>query len=131
MLFSVNEKRKYKAHRSFKLYDENIDIVDSCTYLGVVFNYNGKYCTAKKRLIDQTNKALYALYYKLGNLTIPIDLQLKLFDCLIAPITVYSCEIWGFENKQGIEKLHLQFLKKKLNLRNNTPNYMVYGEMGR
>jgi hypothetical protein len=47
---------------------------------------------------------------------------------LIAPILVYSCEIWGFENKQGIEKLHLQFLKK-LNLRNNTPNYMVYGEM--
>jgi hypothetical protein len=46
-------------------------IVDSYTYLGVVFNYNGNYCTAKKRLIDQANKALYALYYKLRNLTIP------------------------------------------------------------
>jgi hypothetical protein len=45
--------------------------------------------------------------------------------------TVYPCEKWGFENKQGIEKLHLQFLKKILNMRNNTPNYMVYGEMGR
>jgi hypothetical protein len=96
-----------------------------------VFNYNGNYCTAKKRLIDQANKAFHALYYKLRNSTIPIDLQLKLFDSLIAPILVYSCEIWGFENKQGIEKLHLQFLIKILNLRNNTPNYMVYGEMGR
>jgi hypothetical protein len=48
----------------------------------------------------------YALYYKLRNLAISIDLQLKLFDSLIAPILVYSCEIWGFENKQGIEKLH-------------------------
>ena len=130
MLFSVSEKGKYKAHRSLKLYDENIDIVDSYTYLRVVFNYNGNYCTANKRLIDQANKALYALYYKLRNLTIPSDLQLKLFDCLIAPIIVYSCEIWGFEKKQGIEKLQLQFLKKILNLRNNTSNYKVYGEMG-
>ena len=80
----------------------------------------------KKRLIDQANKALYALYCKLRNLTIPIDLQLKLFNSLIAPILVYSCEIWGFENKQGIEKLYLQFLKKILNLRNNSPNY-IYG----
>jgi hypothetical protein len=96
-----------------------------------VFNYNGNCCTAKKGLIDQANKARYALYYKLRNLTIPIDLQLKLFHSLIALILVYSCEIWGFENKQGIEKLHLQFLNKILNLRNNSPNYMVYGEMGR
>jgi hypothetical protein len=77
--FFICSKRKYKAQRSFKLCDENIDIVDSYTYLGVVFNYNGNYCTAKKWLIDQVNKALYALYYKLRNLAIPIDLQLKLF----------------------------------------------------
>ena len=71
------------------------------------------------------------MYYKLRNLRIPIDLQLKLFDSLIAPILVYSCEILGFENKQRIEELHLQYLKQILNLRNNTSNYMVYGEMGR
>jgi hypothetical protein len=68
----------------------------------------------KKMVIDQANKALYALYYKFSNLTISIDLQLKLFYSLIVPILVYSCEIWGFENKQGIEKLHLQFKKKNL-----------------
>jgi hypothetical protein len=83
------------AQISLKLYDENIDIVDSYTYLGVVFNYNGNYCTAKKRLIDQANKAFHALYYKLRNSTIPIDLQLKLFDSLIAPnlhqkLTLYT-----------------------------------------
>ena len=30
----IFSKRKYKSQRSFKLYDENIDIVDSYTYLG-------------------------------------------------------------------------------------------------
>jgi hypothetical protein len=44
-------------------------------------------------------------------LAIPIDVQLKLVDSLITPIFVYSCEVWGFENKQGIEKAkHYNFL---------------------
>jgi hypothetical protein len=62
-------------------------------------NYNGNFCTARKKLLDQANKALYALYRKIRNLPIPIDLQLKLFDSLITPILVYSCEVWGFEMK--------------------------------
>jgi hypothetical protein len=56
---------------------------------------------------------------------------MKLFDSLITPILVYSCEVWGFENKQGIEKMHLQYCKRILNLRSGTPNFMVYGEIGR
>jgi hypothetical protein len=76
-------------------------------------------------------QALYALYRKIRNLAIPIDVQLKLFDSLITLIFVYSCEVWGFENKQGIEKIHLQYCKRILNLRSSTPNFMVYGEIGR
>ena len=64
----------------------------------------------EKKLLDHANKVLYALYRKIRNLAIPIDLQLKLFDSLITPILVYSCEVWGFENKQGIEKNALAIL---------------------
>jgi hypothetical protein len=81
-------------------------------------------------LLDQANKALYALYRQIRNLAIPIDLPLKLFDSLITPILVYSCEVWGFENKQGIEKMHLQYCKRILTLRSSTPNFIVYGEIG-
>jgi hypothetical protein len=28
-------------------------------------NYNGNFCTARKKLLDQANKALYALYRKI------------------------------------------------------------------
>lgn len=127
----IFSKRKYKPKVKFKLYGEEIDVQDSYTYLGITFNYNGNFCTAKKKLLEQANKSLYALYYKIRNLSLPIDVQLKLFDTLVAPILVYASEVWGFENKQNIEKMHLQFCKKILNLRNNTPNYMVYGELGR
>jgi hypothetical protein len=127
----VFSKKKYKTNVVFKIYGQAIDLQDSYSYLGVIFNYNGHFCTARNKLLDQANKALYALCRKIRNLAIPIDLQLKLFDSLITPILVYSCEVWGFENKQGIEKMHLQYCKRNLNLRSSTPNVMVYGEIGR
>ena len=48
-------------------------------------------CTSVKvgtKLVEQVRKALYCLlvYRKLRNISIPLDLQLKLFDTLILPI---------------------------------------------
>jgi hypothetical protein len=37
----------------------------------------------------------------------------------------------GFEKNNNIEKVHLQFLKKNLGVRITTPNFLVYGELGR
>ena len=82
-------------------------------------------------MVDQAQKALYALYRKKYNLAIPVDLQLKLFDTLVTPILLYSSEIWGFECIFNIEKIHLQFCKRVLSVRSSTPNFMVYGELGR
>ena len=62
--------------------------------------------------------------------SIPTDLQLKFFDSLVTPILLYSTEVWGFENKGNIEKMHLQFCKKILKVRKGTPNFTVYGELG-
>ena len=121
----IFSKRKYKPNVNFKLYNHDIDVQDSYAYLGITFNYNGNFCTAKKKLLDQANKSLYALHYKIRNLSIPVDMQLKLFDTLVSPILIYGCEIWGYENKQSIEKMHLQFCKKILHVRNSTPNYMI------
>lgn len=124
-------KRKSRQSPIFMINNQPIDVKDSYTYLGIIFNYNGSFCNARKKLIEQAQKSLYALYRKIKNLNIPIDLQLKLFDSLVVPILLYGCEIWGFENKEIIEKIHLQFCKRILRVRNSTPNFMVYGELGR
>ena len=47
------------------------------------------------------------------------------------PILTYSADIWGFENKNIIEKIHLKFRKKISGVKTSTPNLMVYGEPGR
>ena len=82
-------------------------------------------------MVDQVQKAMYALYTKKNNSAIPVDLQFKLFDSLVTPIILYCSEIWGFECIFNIEKIHLQFCKRVLSVRSSTPNFMVYGELGR
>ena len=106
-------KRKRDYDYECNLYSANIEIVSSYSYFETLFNYNGKFTIAKKKLSEQAQQALYALFRKLRNISIPIDLQLKLFYySLIEPILLYSCEIWGFENLANLEKIHLQFLKR-------------------
>jgi hypothetical protein len=50
---------------------------------------------------------------------------------MIKPILLYGCEVWGFCKNEVLERVHLKFCKILLNLKSSTPNYMVYGELGR
>lgn len=60
-----------------------------------------------------------------------VKLQLELFDKLIKPILLCGCEVWGFGKIEILERIHLKFCKTLLNLKSTTPNYLVYGELGR
>jgi len=63
-------------------------------------------------------------------LCLPIDIQLELFQALVMPILLYGVEVWGFENLDKLERLHLKFLKIILNVKKCTTSNMVYGELG-
>lgn len=49
---------------------------------------------------------------------------------MIAPILMYGSEVWGIENVEIIDRFQLKFCKLILNLKQSTPNCMVYGELG-
>ena len=53
-----------------------------------------------------------------------------IINSLVLPILFYGCEIWGFTDVTVIEQLQLRFCKLLLNLKQSTPNVMVYGELG-
>ena len=105
--------------------------VDEYTYLGVIFSKNGKFYKARKHVSDQANKALFSILQKGNTLNLPVDLQFKLFDEVVAPILLYGSEVWGYEDLKLIEVIHLKFCKYLLKLRKSTPSCMVYGETGR
>ena len=69
---------------------------------------------------------------KMGRLyKLSVKIQLDVFDKMIKPILLYGCKVWGFGKNEVLERVHLKFCKILLNLKSSTPNYMVYGELGR
>ena len=74
---------------------------------------------------------MFALLRRSRQLSLPLDIQLKLFDSFILPILTYGYEVWGFKNTNLIEKFHLMYLKYSLSIKMATPTCMVLGETGR
>ena len=56
---------------------------------------------------------------------------LDLFDKLVTPILNYGGEVWGFCKAKQIERVHLQFCKHLLGVKQSTQNNFVYGDFGR
>ena len=74
---------------------------------------------------------MFDILKKRAELNLDIETMFRLFDVCVLPIATYGSEIWGFENLQIVEKLHLKFCKILLNLKRSTCSAMVYGETGR
>ena len=64
----------------FKIGNEIIEIVQQYKYLGVYFTSNGLFTRTKAYIIDQANKAMFALLQKIKTLDLPYDIQIELFD---------------------------------------------------
>ena len=60
-----------------------------------------------------------------------IKTKLALFDSLVTPILLFGAEVWGLYDYSCIDKIHIKFCKIILGVRQQTPNYSVYGEFGR
>ena len=130
---TVFEQRKSVLQESEFYYNgTKLEVVQEFRYLGTTLSYNGSVKTAIKSLCEQARKAMYALLTKSRNLHIPLDLQIELFNRLVAPILTYSCEVWATDDNDidEINKLQLKFLKFILKLKNGTATPMVYGETG-
>ena len=65
---------------------------------------------SKLHVIQQARKALFSMYVKIRILNLPLDCQLKLFDNTVVPILLYACEICGYGDFSGIEKIHTDFI---------------------
>ena len=54
----------------------------------MLLNYNENFCTARKKITEQAHKALFAVYRKIRNISIPVDLQLKLGFVDYSPVYI-------------------------------------------
>ena len=97
-------------------YNNNeIEIVKEFKYLGILFSRNGSFLSTRKYVVQRATRAMYGIIKKSRELNLSVDCQIDMFDKMVTPILLYGCEIWGFENLDIIEKIHLKFCKIVLN----------------
>ena len=128
----IFSRGKVRRMPTFTFGNTEVEVVSKYTYLGTVFNYNGRFIEAQDKQITQARKALYSLILQSSRLSLPIDLELDLFDKLVIPILLYGSELWGLEsNLKKIELFCTRFYKKLLKVGKSTAVCMAYGEVGR
>ena len=120
-----------KGSYNFSMNNENVEIVNNFKYLGVVFSRNGKFSDAMNDNIEKARKGLFQLRRTFREKKIPVDCQIELFEKVIEPTLLYGCELWGMENTECIEQFRLKSYKQILQVRNSTPSYIIYGELGK
>ena len=101
--------------RDLKFYYNGIEIeiVNTFSYLGIVFSPGGSFSNTQITLTGQAQKAIFKLnsyLYKFTNIS-PRH-TIELFDKLVSPILNYAAEVWGFFQAIHIERVHLQFCKR-------------------
>ena len=126
----IFSKRKILDYPAFLFGHDIIEVVEDYVYLGVTFNYNGKYDKAMNKQVNLARRALFALLSRARKLQLPVDIQIELFHQLVVPVLLYGCEVWGFNELNQIEVFYRTFLKKLLGVHKRTPNCIVYGETG-
>ena len=127
---TVFSRDKIRNRPEFYFGENKLDVVDHYKYLGLNFNFNGKFTVDKKELYEKCNRAMFSLLRKSRQLQLPIDIQLQLFDVLVKPVLLYGCEVWAHEGTDILEKLHLRFCKYVLGVNKSTCTNLVYGELG-
>ena len=65
----------------------------------------------RKYIKEQATKAMYNVLQNCRRNNLSIECQLDMFDKAILPVLLYGSEIWGFENLDLLEKVHLRFCK--------------------
>ena len=115
----------------FNFNGKQLEIVDEFNYLGVLLTKNANFYKSKMLALHKGTKVVYEVL-KLGRIhSLSINCQLDLFDKMVKPTLLYGCEIWGLDNIEIIDRVHIQFCKLLLQLKRLTPTYMIYGEFGR
>ena len=95
------------ANEVWRYGDEEIEVVNSYKYLGLYF-------TTKLSLTQAV-----------GDLAAKAKIRTNL------PILMYGSDLWGFQQFAVIEKAHMFACKRFLNVSVQTPNKMIYGDLGR
>ena len=123
----------------FFINNQIIDVVHDYTYLGTRISSSGNFTVTLDHLKEKALHALFSLRRQTDFCKLKPSLVCKIFDTMISAILTYNSEIWGVYTKpefkawdsSQIEKTHLQFCKRYLEISNKASNIACRAELGR
>ena len=118
------------SNYNFLFGGQEVEVVSEYKYLGILFNYNGKFRKGELELKEQATRALYTILGTCRKYDLPVDIQIQMYNSMVVPVMTYACEIWGNETVRELELLQMKFLKHVLYVHRYTGTDIVYGELG-
>ena len=114
-----------------------IDVVQNYTYLGTRITSSGNFTLSLEHLRQKALHALFSLRRHTDLNGLKPSFACKIFDSMISPILTYNSEVWGAFVKSdfkswdssAIEKSHLQFCKRYLQVHNKASNIACRAEL--
>jgi len=127
MIFRKGARLPANLHWSYN--GQPIEIVKEYKYLGVILTYNLSFQKHLDERLKSSKVAICSTWLNyLNNPKIALSNKIKIFTAAARSILMYAAQIWGYIEFDQVEKLFRFFIKKILNLPNNTPNYALYLE---
>ena len=111
------------SNYTFKYNDLEIEIVSEYNYLGMTFYHSDVFDRTAKSIISKSRLAMssvFSLIYR--NKIDSWKVVMRLFSAMVSSVLLYAAPIWSLRYLTNIEIIQTQFLKKVLNLAQNTPN---------
>jgi len=119
-------------HEKWFLGKVRLEIVNEYRYLGTVFSTRLSLNTLQLDLTRRARAGMLQVMKCMHKLDcVSPDLFFKLFDAQVQSALLYSSELWGLTECSVVEAVHLQAIKRFLNVPTKTPNVFAYGESGR
>ena len=133
----------------FYIGTNHIEVVDTYQYLGLNLKSSGSMHQGVSDLLDKSSRAWFAIanvLYKYKRL--PVSRAFQLFDSLIRPVALFSCEFWlpnilakkNFTSKEALlqawESLQFETINQKicrllLSVHKRCSRLAALGELGR
>lgn len=111
---------------------DRLECVSEYRYLGSLFTIKLSCNQFQKDLVQRAKANTTQVIRCIRKLQcVSPDAFFKMLDAQIISVVLYSSEVWGLYDCSVIETVHLEALKRFLNLPIRVPNLIVYGETGR
>lgn len=124
-------KKRRPFNFEFQYNGNVIEQMDSFTYLGVNLHKSGSCKYAQIKQAKQGGRALGGLMQILNTYDFTINTQLNMFDTLVTPVLTYGAEVWGFQKGEVVERVHVKFCRRILQVPQRASNNFMYGDLNR